>query len=313
MKLNKCLQFILAIFLTTFSLMAFASDYQSYFDSNNFGDCIVTKISKVGGVAYFNKRKKIANDFAESMLNGSVTLKNMMANLNFIERRISMAQVTASLPIIDFSSSIALNLQKGFPLEQPLFEAYKESQAGAPIERADLLQKVVQYQNSVAQFDATKYLVSDDIYINTQQKTASMANPLVLWLLGQPKHSVSHWALLNFATNVYGGDILTALGVIGEMFYQETLNVSDRNRQAVLASKMIPLLQPATSNPVGDNYHFWQIITASYFRGGTVLGRIYSPFDSTNPGHRLSNKLGLDIASRTFSRVKEAGVSCALK
>ena len=139
-----------------------------------------------------------------------------------------------------------------------------------------------------------------------------MAGPLIIWLLSKSKSSVSHWELISYATQVFDGDLLTALGVIGEMFWQETLHVSDRNKQAVLASKLRPIIYPASVNPVGDNYHFWQILTAAYVRGGTLLGRIYSPFDSRDPGHMLSNKLGLDVADEILKKIEQPNVICEL-
>lgn len=85
------------------------------------------------------------------------------------------------------------------------------------------------------------------------------ANPLISWLLQQPKNSVYPGKLISTALDIYDGDIVLSLGVIGTIFDQERMVSHPRNRLAVLGSRMKPIFS-GDRNPMGSNYHFWSYL-----------------------------------------------------
>ena len=313
--MNK-IRFATVVVTMLFTLMPFfakAQSITSYLDVKAFGDCIALKINKNGGDTYFKQRVIEAKAFRIKALASSKYIQMSTAKLNFLNKQIFLAAAYASLPFINSSAPNMSELKKGFALDQSLFQLYNKSGEVKPVDRTDLAEIVNTANLSFRSIDARLYVTRADSYLASQQEAASLANPLVIWLVQQPNGSVSHWALLDYATRVYSGDILTALGVIGELFWQDALqSAPNRIENAVLSAKMKPLVSPNTHNPVGDNYHFWQIITAAYYEGGTTLGRIYSKFDSKDPGHILANSLGLDVADRTLQSIGNRAISCEL-
>jgi hypothetical protein len=303
-------QIVVAFLLLSTSAAALASE-DSYLNPQAFGDCVVADLNLQGGKTAFEARRKDAVSLRKEIKITSKYLQSTVGHLNFVERMIFEESNFAAIQLINSKNPTVKLLSKQMSLQAMLFDLYKEPGV-MPVNRPDIAGIVENDFVLISRVDMSNVPQPNDSYLKAMQGAASLANPVVVWLVAQPKGSVSHWRLLSYATNIYGGDVLTALGVIGELFWQETLQASpERNEKAVLASRMMPLVQPATANPVGDNYHFWRIIGAAYYRGGTVLGRIYSPYDSSDRGHLAANKLGLDIASQTFHQMGR-NVSCSL-
>lgn len=136
----------------------------------------------------------------------------------------------------------------------------------------------------------------EDKFLINSRKTLKLADPIVEWLLEQPKRSVSYETLLKKAVVTFNGDVITAVSVLGELFFAETWSTRDRTRQAVLASKMVPLVNFETQYSTGHNYHFWRIISASLYKGGTELGRVFGILDNKLESYKLANKAGFDVA-----------------
>ncbi|MGZ6441969.1 MAG: hypothetical protein ACXWRU_18060 [Pseudobdellovibrionaceae bacterium] len=234
-------------------------------------------------------------------------MKKIMFPLN----QITLEANLASLPLIDYSYHPNDQIEN-LPLTSLLFSYYcrkKPCMQGDPVERNDL-GKNIHDQIETAKKISVKQ--PEDQFVLKSNTALVLANPIVDWLLQQKPRSVDHWQLLKYASNQFNGDVLTALAVLGQMFSAETLAVKDRNRDAVLASKMKKLVNEDDKFPVGHNYHFWQIISASIIRNDTTLAKIFGYIDNSEPSYRFANKLGLNVADKLFEGTKSKIDYCRL-
>lgn len=132
-----------------------------------------------------------------------------------------------------------------------------------------------------------------------------VAEPLVLWLLSQKSESVTHIDLFKQAVMLYDGDVFTALGVIGELFFDEVERISNRNLRAVLGSRMVPLFTNDKIDPIGYNYHFWGVLNNSLTQNIPVIDSIASRYIERNdPGDRAADQLGLDIGQHVLQSLR---------
>lgn len=84
------------------------------------------------------------------------------------------------------------------------------------------------------------------------------------------KQSLEPWELIKRTTDLYDGDVLTALAVIGYTFDMERVSIVDmrisaeqrtRSKRLYLGSRMKPLF--SDGDALGQNYHFWMYVNAA--------------------------------------------------
>lgn len=119
---------------------------------------------------------------------------------------------------------------------------------------------------------------------------------LAQWLLDQEFEAVSHWQLLEQATKLYEGDVLSALGAISNLFEEERHNC-DRRHDCLFGSRMKPLFKNDRIDNVGYNYHFWSTMADGLLghylpaTAGTLIT------ESDDPGDYWANMNGLALGN----------------
>ncbi len=106
-----------------------------------------------------------------------------------------------------------------------------------------------------------------------------LSQPFVSWLLTKQIHQLSAIELVSQVTEQNNGDVLTALGLIGQSFHYERMyvtsaGVESRAKLALLGSRIKPLYEPS-KNPIGVNYHFWAYLNMG-LQGPLTEERIFS-------------------------------------
>jgi hypothetical protein len=115
---------------------------------------------------------------------------------------------------------------------------------------------------------------SDDFEVRAVSHVLRVAEPLTIWLLRQPRNSVSATQLITEALDIYKGDIVVAVGAIGTLFDEERMQSNPRNKLAVLGSRMKEIFE-GDKNPAGSNYHFWSYLSMG-LKGDTVAPALFS-------------------------------------
>jgi hypothetical protein len=272
----------------------------SYVDPKEIGHYIAEQIAKKGGKTYLNQRIELAQKFRKKMIEESLMFKGL-AQMKWVDKKIFIESTLASTPLVDTQRALITNSTSAARL---LFSIYSaEGNSSALVDKISLPEELDKL------IEATLHLTApaiEDPYFRKLEQTLKIADPIVKWLLTKPKFSVSHIELLRHSTELLDGDVLTAVGVLGELFYQETLNVKNRKTQAILASKLKPLINGNLEFNVGHNYHFWRTVSASLFKRSTFLGRAYGYIDNPEPTYRSANKVGFDVADYVLFEIKSS-------
>lgn len=307
-------QFVLGLAITI-PVTVLASPFSSPVEPEQFGQCIATLLNKMGGANILRKRQQEATETRALMLARSDFLKEGL-RLGFPANHFQNENALAAIPLIS-SKRFTEDTATSRPLIHALFNEYcykSDPRANCPIypvDRADLPSVVDRYREKTKGFKMPQS-TTDELFVKMHQ-VHSLADPIVDWLLKQPKKSVSHWTLLMHATETFDGDVLTAVGVLAELFYHEARSTRVRTRDAVLASKMQSLVPADAKYSAGHNYHFWRLISASFIRGGTLLARAVAFLEDNNiPSYRFANSLGVEVASAVFWEVGRNRRVCPL-
>lgn len=153
----------------------------------------------------------------------------------------------------------------------------------------------------------------DQKFIKMLRASKYFTDPLVDMLMKEKPESLTHYELLKKVTNLYGGDVLTALGAIGQVFDMERVNVTPRSKRLVLASRLKPLF-PESKDKFGDNYHFWLYLNTSIQgkgRAAKLMSLTYEGLQGDFDDMKADN-LGLD-AGRMILKNLGKPASCDLK
>ncbi|MGE3609425.1 MAG: hypothetical protein AB7I27_07545 [Bacteriovoracaceae bacterium] len=245
------LKIIFIISLGLFSVSCFSqmilSRSQANFDLNKLA-CDISK--SISSKENFDKR----------LINASKMRSQIFKNYevdNFYQELVYSRSRLHSFPLIDFEKfwnkeppRIITQYQNvirigKFPKEIPLF---------------------IKYMNEVNS-DGMYWeeLSKDDLFYLGQfyfRAGLKVAEPLFNWLIIQPEKSVSVHKLIEQAKKFYQDDIITSLGVIGLVFFSEVYELNNREQNALLSKKMIPLFKDI-KDPIGANYHFWAYLNLS--------------------------------------------------
>jgi hypothetical protein len=153
-------------------------------------------------------------------------------------------------------------------------------------------------------------------------KASFLAQPLVDWLLAQPPGSVAPWTLVKKGLEFYRGDLLTALGVIGDMFSGEVIVPSlldgVSRKHLPLASRMKPLVSGSADDPVGHNYHFWAYLNLAIQGYGPSLKAksfVYEKLWQRDDGDYQADHAGIEagaLARQFILKRNQEKASCAL-
>ena len=304
--------FILVLMLQLgYSATCFSQTFTSSIAIEDFGNCIASQVNKNGGRTYLETRQKLASENRKTLLQNSPKTLKPLEKMNLIGNTISVEAALASLPLIDFSK-LSNEGKTKLSKANMLFMKYckntvcKDNNLVSKKDWPDIVKK-----SDEALKNYNLNLSADQYSLRLNQVLYS-ANPIVDWLLQQQEGSVNHWQLLKFATDIFDGDILTALGVVGELFKQETSYCKDRNKEAVLASKMKKIVPEDEKYPFGINYHFWQLISASLIRNGTTLGKIYGFLDNSEPAYKYGNKVASKVTDVILASIGSKDKKCYL-
>ena len=135
------------------------------------------------------------------------------------------------------------------------------------------------------------------------------SGPVIEWLLAKPKHSVSEWQLLKQALEIYEGDLLTSLAVIGTLFHQEAMFVKDREAEAVLGTRMKPLLRHKGHNhdDIGQNYAFWTHLNLALMGKGVsadIHNIVHEKYITKDYPDYVANALGIQVGAKLRQYLK---------
>lgn len=110
--------------------------------------------------------------------------------------------------------------------------------------------------------------IGDDqpLFIKMMITASILTDRFVVSLLQtKVKQSIDPWDLVKKATDLYNGDVLMALGVIGYTFDIERVSIRDhqgnRSKRLYLGSRVKPLF--SDGDVLGQNYHFWMYLNAA--------------------------------------------------
>lgn len=110
------------------------------------------------------------------------------------------------------------------------------------------------------------YEEKESVRIKQMNLYRSRSQTIVKWLIEQDPYSVSPLELLEKATELTGGDTLTALGILGQLFDSERHGPTQpRSHMAVLGSRVRPYFTDGRKH-IGANYHFWVYLNMTLAR-----------------------------------------------
>jgi hypothetical protein len=140
-------------------------------------------------------------------------------------------------------------------------------------------------------------------HLDLFQQVSYLSDPLVEWLLAQPSQSVSPWALIKKGLSLYEGDLLTTLGVIGQLFSMESINSDGFPREHLpLTSRMQKLMPNDSQDLAGHNYHFWAYLNLALQGYGPALNSrsfVYESLYQHDTGDRTADLLGMRAGQMT--------------
>lgn len=224
-------KYLFFLMITIIQPMAIGSELPStsYLDSQSFGKCIAGFINRSGGSKQLSERRASAWTMRNQILKESTEPPlvqplgyGIFENIGWI---MSKENALASIPLIDLNF-LESESADNFSSALALFSLYgKEAPCKCdPIERTDLPNSVDDQMNLMKIINSPVV----DGYQKRSNQALAAADPIVKWLLSKPARSISHWDLLKFATYQFNGDVMSAIGVLGELFFRETLYAVSR-------------------------------------------------------------------------------------
>ncbi|MGE4133493.1 MAG: hypothetical protein AB7F86_17790 [Bdellovibrionales bacterium] len=286
----------------------------SYLDPKALGECLSSLLKKQGGKGALRARLSLAAKTRQEVLKGysygipAPQSWSVGAHLSYqIAKRVTEENVVAAISLVDpkfmpsntrTQNSVAYSLFKLIHLPHPC--------NCGPVDRPDLTQSVEDFLARHPSFE-----LGGEPSVEVSNRVLKAADPIARWLMTKPSRSVTHWELLKFATSQFDGDVLTAVGVLAELFTREAqATAPKRLKYAVLSRKLVKLVDQEERYNVGHNYHFWRLLAAS-LQYGSIPGRIYSRMlDNKEYSYALANTLSSDVAEAALFELTRRGVTC---
>ena len=302
-----CLLFLYLLLSTTPS---FAE--KPYFNHKEIGNCIIhlankMKLSPEESLSKIRKRRKNLEVFIPNIVEKA-------SNLGFwYKKTIAIAVfrhgMLHSLPFIP-EEKIKIALLKNEPPLTDLLDVIYFLSKGQNISQSS--NPLCDFASLVCRASFSQYKISknENHLMKSQQASRSVSNPLTQFLLTKEPHSLTHKELLIKATEIYDGNVFLALGVIGSLFSREAENSKDRVKHAFLNNRLKPLLGTSSSDPVGQNYHYWGYLNNALLGHHLQSNIASSVWEYNDIEDRVSDKLGIDTGTYVLDNLNSNTASC---
>ncbi len=285
-KFLKRLKFVLMLTTLTVPNLGYAHPV-SYFQP----EAVACEIKK-----HIDQRGTYSKERFEKDLFQANSFTNDLAEHSggWIRRQVYKRLRAHSIPLAMVGNNVDLN-EEGTDLwtgiERSRTEAFQDK---------NNLKDLTIFDNSLDEITAKSnslYFDDSEIEAFNISKTLRNANPLINWLLSQPKGSVKLTSLLKRGLELYEDNLVVTIGIIGTLFDEERMMSHPRNKLAVLNSKMYPLWKNDV-DPYGSNYHFWAYLSMA-LKGDRVAPGLFSfayeRVYQSDAGDYAADQLGLEM------------------